>query len=70
MENASKALIIAGASAPVEEAQDVAASQTIEMFNSNFASFAGKQNAMEINELLKKVVVSNEVYIKIHMRFL
>lgn len=79
MENASKALIIAGAiliailligvgvmvmrgaSAPVEQAQDVAASQAIEIFNSKFTGYAGKQSAATVKALATAIESSNAV---------
>jgi len=77
MENASKALIIAGAilisilligigivvmnsiNAPMEQAQDEATQQAIQMFNSKFSSYAGTQTPAAVKALLTAVQSSN-----------
>ena len=77
MENASKALIIAGAilisillisvgiivmnsiNDPIDQAGDQAASQAIEMFNSKFTGYAGKQKASAVKALMTAVGSSN-----------
>lgn len=77
MENASKALIIAGAilisillisvgiiimnaiNDPVSRAGDSAASQAIDIFNNQFAAFAGRQSVATIKTLIAKVNASN-----------
>ena len=79
MENASKALIIAGAiliaillisvgimvmngiNKPLSQAQDQADSQAIEMFNSKFTGYAGKQTAASVKALMTSVASSNGV---------
>lgn len=79
MENASKALIIAGAiliailliglgvmvmrgaNAPIEQAQDTAASQAIEIFNSKFTGYAGVQSAATAKALVTSIISSNAV---------